>query len=240
MWEHCPIITLLCNDFLSASALTCRSSEEIKNTGGILAEEVWYAAFGAKEVENIQLLMAPDWRVWQDFLLAAANCWGVGETRAVPLYWHHTKRSGLDKWCAWFGQIQATDWAKPVPSNRLQTADLRQRRPQRNRGLRPMTSVLCLRMPTITGTCRGILVIASSLGGQYLSLNPAKKYLIFRIWSAGLKEIVASCVWREVGPWLKPEKPAALGAWKSRFLKAISSGDFRVTYYIRGGPEDPS
>lgn len=109
-------------------------------------------------------------------------------------------------------KFQATDWAKPVPSNRLQTADLRQRRSQRNRGLRPMTSVLCLRMPTITGTCRGILVIASSLGGQYLSLNPAKKYLIFRIWSAGLKEIGASCVWREVGPWLKPEKPAALGA----------------------------
>lgn len=80
------------------------------HAGGILAEEVRYAAFGATEVENIQLLMAPKWRVWQDFLLAAAKRWDAGEDEnsAIALAPHKEN---------WIGQMMHMIWANP--SHRL-------------------------------------------------------------------------------------------------------------------------
>lgn len=80
-----------------------------------------------------------------------------------------------------FGQMMHMIWTNPshrlgetVPSNRLQTADLRQLCSQWRRGSRPKTSVLCLTTSTITGTRSGIVVIGSSLEGQYHPQTPQR------------------------------------------------------------------
>lgn len=97
-----------------------------------------------------------------------------GKMRTVRLHWHHTKRTGLDKWCTWFGPIQATDWAKLVPSNRLQTADLPRLCSQWRRGSRPTTSPLCLNYIGDNRHLQGILVIASFFEGQYHPQTPPR------------------------------------------------------------------
>lgn len=233
--EHCLIILLLRNDFLSLA----HAHWGVGRLGRWRTRaESWLGRFSTRRLAPPKSRTSSYWCLlngecdWTSFWRQPADgmcgrweqCDCIGTTHR-EVVWTNDAHD-LDKAVPQIGQnwCPGTDFrpsAALVPvEERITTEDIC-----------PLS---------VTGSCRSVLVTASCLSRANIILKPRQEYLIFTILSTGLKDFGTSCARWDVGWRLKPGKPAALDAWKSRFSKPISSWDFRVTYYIRWGPEDPS
>lgn len=227
--EHGPIITLLLNHLSfqreHVSAISCRASEEEERWRNPARGGVWRwkrRKHPVTDGSSSLSVTAPPY----------------GSSQLLPFHREQQPLFLLETRCDCFGQeeVVGTNDARDLersepqtgrngrPGAEPQTADQRQLRSQRNTGLRPSSPALFLRRPDDSRPSLRYCGQSPGLSGDNIILNRGPpKYLIFRILSAALRDIGK----RQVGRRLKPEKPAALGAGKSRFLKPISSRDFR-------------
>lgn len=192
--ERCLIITLLRNDFLSFLARARAStfvSEEIKDEGGILAqEEAWYAAFDATEGSREHPVT--DGSSMASVTGLPSSCsqlmgCGGDENSAIVLAPHKGK---------WIGQIMRTIWTNSslrLGENRCPVADLRLQTfdellfPVEER----ITAEDIYPLSMIIGTCRvswSLLVLSRDIIIPEPP-PPPPEYLTFAILSAGLKDI---------------------------------------------------